>query len=106
MRSSAKAVGTLTLKSLGPGGKRLFMLSTGTGVAPFASLIRDEETYQDFDEIYLTQTCRFAKDLKYAEDRIAEAKECPLVGEEAQRSCTSTVVLPESRISMKAVLQT
>ena len=60
------------------------MLSTGTGVAPFASLIRDE-TYQDFDEVYLTQTCRFAKDLKYAEDRIAEAKECPLVGEEAQK---------------------
>ena len=82
---SAKAVGTLTLKSLGAGGKRLFMLSTGTGVAPFASLIRDEETYQDFDEVYLTQTCRFAKDLQYAEDRIKEAQECPLVGEEAQK---------------------
>ena len=61
------------------------MLSTGTGVAPFASLIRDEETYQDFSEVYPTQTCRFAKDLQYAEDRIKEAKECPLVGEEAQK---------------------
>ena len=56
--------------------------------------------------IYLTQTCRFAKDLKHAEDRIAEAKECPWSAKKLKRSCTSTVVLPESRISMKAVLQT
>ena len=44
------------------------------GVAPFASLIRDEETYQDFDEVYLTQTCRFAKDLKYAETESPKPK--------------------------------
>lgn len=82
---SEKAVGTLTLHPLGPGGKRLFMLSTGTGVAPFVSLIRDEETYQSFDEVILTQTCRFREDLRYAEAKIEEAKNCPLVGEDAQR---------------------
>lgn len=82
---SAKAVGSLTLKSLGRGGRRLFMLSTGTGVAPFASVIRDEETYEQFDEVYLTQTCRFAADLQYGYDRVADAKECPLVGEEATK---------------------
>ena len=82
---SKKSVGSLTLASLNSGAKRLFMLSTGTGVAPFASIIREEETYEKFDEIYLTQTCRFVKDLQYSKARVAEAKECPLVGEEAQK---------------------
>ena len=85
---SARPVGSLILSSLRPGGKRLFMLSTGTGVAPFASLIRDERTYRDFDEVYLTQTCRYVQDLQYATDRVAEAHECPLVGEEAQEKLT------------------
>ena len=80
---SAKAVGTLTMQGLLPGGKRLFMLSTGTGFAPFSCLIRDEDIYDDFEEVYVTQTCRFIKDLTYAIDRVKEAKECPLVGEEA-----------------------
>ena len=82
---SARPVGSLVLSSLRSKGKRLFMLSTGTGVAPFASLIREEKTYRNFDEVYLTQTCRYATDLQYAEDRVREAKECPLVGEEAQK---------------------
>lgn len=80
---SGKAVGSLTLKELKAGGSRLFMLSTGTGVAPFASLLRDEETYERFDEVYLAQTCRLTTDLRYAEERVAEAHECPLVGDEA-----------------------
>ena len=83
---SQRAVGSLTLNSLSlkGKGKRLFMLSTGTGVAPFISIIRDERTYECFDEVYLVQTCRYIKDLQYSQDRVQEAKECPLVGEEAQ----------------------
>ena len=50
------------------------MLSTGTD-APFASLIRDEEVYNSFDEVYVTQTCRGVKDLTYAKC-IDDAKEC------------------------------
>ena len=80
---SAKAVGTLTTRGLLSGGKRLFLLSTGTGFAPFSCLIRDEDIYDDFEEVYVTQTCRFVKDLTYAIDRVKEAKECPLVGDEA-----------------------
>ena len=79
----AKAVGTLTLRGLLSKGKRLFMLSTGTGFAPFASLIRDEEVYEDFDEVYVTQTCRGVDDLQYALQSIEAAKNCPLVGEDA-----------------------
>lgn len=80
---SARAVGTLTLPSLRPGGRRLYMLSTGTGIAPFISLIREEDTYDMYDEVILTHTCRGVADLQYGFDRVAEAKECPLVGEEA-----------------------
>lgn len=85
---SAKAVGTLTTRGLLTGGKRLFMLSTGTGFAPFASLIRDEDVYDEYEEVYVTQTCRFVEDLTYAKARIAEAKECPLVGDEAAEKLT------------------
>lgn len=81
----AKAVGTLTLNGLLPGGKRLFMLSTGTGFAPFSSLIRDENIYTDFEEVYVTQTCRGVEDLTYAINSVEAAKECPLVGEEATK---------------------
>ena len=84
---SKRAVGSLTLNSLSlkGEGKRLFMLSTGTGVAPFISIIRDERTYECFEEVYLVQTCRYIQDLQYCQDRIKEAKECPLVGEDAQK---------------------
>ena len=82
---SAKAVGSLTLRGLASGGKRLFMLSTGTGLAPFASLIRDEEVYDSFDQVIVTHTCRFVEDLQYGFDRVKEAKECPLVGEDAAK---------------------
>jgi ferredoxin--NADP+ reductase len=59
-----KATGTLVNDALAPG-KRLYMLSTGTGIAPFASLIRDPETYEKFDQIVLTHTCREVAELRY-----------------------------------------
>lgn len=80
---AARAVGTLTLQSLKPGGKRLYMLSTGTGIAPFCSIIRDEETYERFEQVILTHTCRGVEDLKFGYHTIEVAKECPLVGDEA-----------------------
>ncbi len=52
-----KSTGSLVLDALIPG-KRLYLLSTGTGVAPFASLIRDPETYEKFLEVVLIQTTR------------------------------------------------
>jgi len=57
-----KPTGTLVLDALLPG-KRLYLLSTGTGVAPFASLIRDPETYEKFEEVVLIQTCRDVAEL-------------------------------------------
>ena len=60
-----KPVGTLVLDALLPG-KRLVLFSTGTGIAPFASVIRDPETYEKFDEVILTQTCREKGELDFA----------------------------------------
>lgn len=77
---SKKPVGTLVLDALLPG-KRLYMFSTGTGIAPFASLIRDPETYERYDEVILTHTCRQEAELSYGLRLVEACKSDPLVGE-------------------------
>jgi len=57
------------------------MFSTGTGIAPFASLIRDPETYERYDEVILTQTCREAGELTYGTRLVNDLINDPLVGE-------------------------
>jgi ferredoxin--NADP+ reductase len=79
-----KPVGTLVLDALLPG-RRLWFFSTGTGIAPFASLIRDPDTYARYDEVILTHTCRHAAQLTYGRDLVAKTLEDPLVGEEARQ---------------------
>lgn len=78
-----KPTGTLVNDALLPG-KRLWMFSTGTGIAPFASLIRDPETYEKFEEVILTHTCREVAELKYGQELVASLKDDPLCGEFAQ----------------------
>lgn len=75
-----KPVGTLVHDALTPG-KRLVCFATGTGIAPFASTIRDPETYEKYDEVILTQTCRDAKELDYGKALIAEIKSDELLSE-------------------------
>lgn len=75
-----KSTGTLVLDALLPG-KRLYLLSTGTGVAPFASLIRDPETYEKFEDVVLIQTTREVNELNYARELVENLKEDPLIGE-------------------------
>lgn len=75
-----KPTGTLVLDALTPG-KRLYMLSTGTGVAPFASLVRDPETYEKFEDVIVVQTCRDVAELTYITELVANLMEDPLVGE-------------------------
>ena len=77
-----KPTGTLVLDALTPG-KRLYMLSTGTGIAPFASLLLEPETYGKFDQVVLTHTCRNVFDLAYGAALIEELKNDPLVGDVA-----------------------
>lgn len=78
-----KPVGSLVHDALLPG-KRIWFFATGTGIAPFASLLREPETYEKFDEVILTHTCRDVAELKYGEELVALTKDDPLVGEEAQ----------------------
>ena len=72
--------GTLVNDALLPG-KRLWMFSTGTGFAPFASLIRDPETYEKFEEVIVTHTCREVAELAYSQELVASLKDDPLCGE-------------------------
>ncbi|QHQ36401.1 ferredoxin--NADP reductase [Algicella marina] len=78
-----KPVGTLVVDALLPG-KRLYMIATGTGVAPFASLLRDPEVYEKFDEVVLTHTCREVADLAYGKQLIESLDSDPLIGEFAK----------------------
>jgi ferredoxin--NADP+ reductase len=80
-----KPTGTLVIDALLPG-KRLWMFSTGTGFAPFASLVRDPEVYEKFEEVIVTHTCRHVEELAYSNDTIAIAKSDPLVGEMAAKN--------------------
>jgi len=59
-----KPTGTLVIDYLLPG-KRLYLLSTGTGLAPFMSIIRDPETYERFEQIVLVHGVRQADELAY-----------------------------------------
>ena len=61
-----KPTGTLVLDGLKPG-KRLYMLGTGTGLAPWLSLARDPEVYDRFDDVVVTHTVREVADLNYAD---------------------------------------
>ena len=82
-----KPTGTLVLDAVKPG-RRLFLFSTGTGVAPFASLVRDPETYDKFERIVLTHTCRNVRDLDYGAALVKSLARDPLVGEVAPAQLT------------------
>jgi ferredoxin--NADP+ reductase len=61
-----KPTGTLVLDGLRPG-KNLYLLGTGTGLAPFLSLVRDPETYERYEKVIVTHTVREVADLNYRE---------------------------------------
>jgi ferredoxin/flavodoxin---NADP+ reductase len=63
---NSKATGTLVQDNLLPG-KHLYLIATGTGLAPFLSIIRDPEIYEQYDKIIVTHGCRFTEELAYRE---------------------------------------
>ena len=88
-----KPVGTLVHDALTPG-KRLFFFSTGTGIAPFASLIREPESYDRFDQVILTHTCREVKELDFGHDLVARIRAdemlSEMVGDKLMHIATTT----------------
>ena len=75
-----KPVGTLVHDALTPG-KRLILFSTGTGIAPFVSIIRDPETYEKFEQVILTHTCRETGELDYGHEIVRQCREDELLAE-------------------------
>ncbi|GLI22027.1 ferredoxin--NADP+ reductase [Xanthobacter flavus] len=76
-----KATGTLVMDNLLPG-KNLYLLGTGTGLAPFLSVIRDPETYERFEKVVLVHGCRNVADLAYEELITQELPAHEFLGEE------------------------
>lgn len=75
-----KPVGTLVLDALLPG-KRLWFLATGTGIAPFASLMRDPETFERYEQVIMMHTTRNADELNYGRELVENLRHDPLLGE-------------------------
>jgi ferredoxin--NADP+ reductase len=63
---SRKSTGTLVIDNLLEG-RNLYLLGTGTGLAPFLSVIKDPETYERFEKVVLLHGCRFVNELAYGE---------------------------------------
>ena len=78
---SSKPVGTLVLHDLKPG-KTLYLFATGTGLAPFLSIIRDPETYTLFEKVVLVHGVRRVSDLAYADYITHELPEHEYLGED------------------------
>ncbi len=97
-----KSTGTLVHDALTPG-KRLYLFSTGTGIAPFASIVRDPDTYERFEQVILTHTCREVGELKYGQELVAALPDDPLVGEHAHRLVHYTTVTREPWHNQKRI---
>lgn len=78
---SRKATGTLVLDNILPG-RNLYLLGTGTGLAPFLSIIRDPETYERFERVVLVHGCRQVNELAYSELLSKRLPEDEFLGEE------------------------
>lgn len=79
-----KPTGSLLLTDVKPG-KHLYFFSTGTGLAPFMSLIRDPEAYEHFDKIILVHGVRTVSELAYADFITKDLPENEFFGEEVRK---------------------
>ena len=97
-----KPTGTLVADALKPG-RRLFLLGTGTGLAPWMSIIRDPEIYDRFDQIVVVHSVRRVSDLAYRDMLENALAEDPLVDEAAanQLSYVPTVTREEFHTSAR-----
>ena len=82
-----KPTGTLLLENL-KDGRNLFLLGTGTGLAPFLSLVKDPETYERFQRVILVHGVRFTADLAYSDYLTQELPGDELIGELAAAQLT------------------
>ena len=82
-----KPTGTLVLDAL-TGGERLWLIGTGTGLAPWLSVARDPDTYSRFGQVIVCHTVRNVADLAYRDFFTSGIHDDPLIGEEAKAQLT------------------
>ena len=75
-----KATGTLVIDNLEEG-RNLYLIGTGTGLAPFLSVIKDPETYDRFEKVVLVHGCRRVAELAYGEMITEQLPNDELIGE-------------------------
>ena len=80
---SQKPTGTLLAGNLLPG-KRLYLLATGTGFAPFGSIIRDPEVYERFEQVIVVYGTRMAAELEFGTRTVMSVRESEFLGEYAR----------------------
>lgn len=80
---SKKPTGTLVLHDLNPG-RNLYLLSTGTGLAPFLSVIQDPQTYERFEKVVLMHGVRTVSELAYADFITAHLPDNEFFGEQVR----------------------
>lgn len=78
-----KPTGTLLLDNLLPG-RNLYLLGTGTGLAPFMSLVKDPAVYERFEKVILVHGCRTAAELAYADEIENQLPNDELLGEDVR----------------------
>lgn len=79
-----KPTGTLLADNLLPG-RNLYLLSTGTGLAPFMSIVKDPLVYERFEQVILAHGVRFIADLAYADEIATALPQDELVGEDIRK---------------------
>ncbi len=79
-----KPTGTLLIDNLRDG-RTLFLLATGTGLAPFLSIIKDPETYERFERVVVVHGCRWARELAYGDFIVNELPNDEFLGENVRR---------------------
>jgi ferredoxin--NADP+ reductase len=77
---SRKTTGTLVIDNL-VAGRNLYLLSSGTGLAPFLSVIKDPETYERFEKVVLVHGCRQVAELAYGDMITGSLPQDELIGE-------------------------
>jgi len=82
-----RPTGTLIIDNLKPG-RTLFLLGTGTGLAPFLSIIKDPEAYEKFERIVVAHGVRWIKDLAYSDAIANELPNDELIGELVREKLT------------------
>jgi ferredoxin--NADP+ reductase len=102
---SRKPTGTLLLRDLKPG-KRVYLLSSGTGLAPFMSLIKDPELYERFEKVILVHAVRYRSELAYRDYIEWELTHHEYLGEQVRKQLIYVPTVTRQRFRQEGRITT